>query len=197
MFTSRAEYRLLLREDNADLRLREHGHAVGLVPEEAYGRFLTKREQIAFELERLQQRKLLPSEADPAFLAEFELVGLQNALTFTQLLRRPDIDYGQLARLDAESAAVPPQVREQVEIQVKYQGYIDRQLDQVRRQEKMEAARIPEEFDYGTLTGITAEVREKLQRFQPDTLGQASRISGITPAAIAVLSIALKARGSA
>jgi tRNA uridine 5-carboxymethylaminomethyl modification enzyme len=197
MFTSRAEYRLLLREDNADLRLREHGHAVGLVPEEAYGRFLTKREQIAFELERLDRRKLLPSEADPAFLAEFELVGLQNALTFTQLLRRPDIGYQELERLDADSAAVPPQVREQVEIQVKYQGYIDRQLEQVRRQERMEGARIPLDFDYGALPGITAEVREKLQRFRPDTLGQASRISGITPAAVAVLSIALKARSGA
>src|SRR5512138_366689 len=192
MFTSRAEYRLLLREDNADLRLREVGHAVGLVPEEAYGRFLTKREQIAFELERLQRRKLLPSEADPAFLAEFELVGLQNALTFTQLLRRTDIGYSELARLDADSAAVSPQVREQVEIQVKYQGYIDRQLEQVRRQERMEHARIPAEFDYDTLPGITDEVREKLQKFRPDTLGQASRISGITPAAVAVLSIALK-----
>ncbi len=197
MFTSRAEYRLLLREDNADLRLREHGHAVGLVPEEEYGRFLTKREQIANELERLQQRKLLPSGADPAFLAEFELVGLQNALTFTQLLRRPDIGYEELERLDADSAAVPPQVREQVEIQVKYQGYIDRQLDQVRRQERMEGARIPVDFDYSALPGITAEVREKLQRFRPDTLGQASRISGITPAAVAVLSIALKARNGA
>jgi tRNA uridine 5-carboxymethylaminomethyl modification enzyme len=197
MFTSRAEYRLLLREDNADLRLREHGHAVGLVPEEAYGRFLTKREQIAFELERLDQRKLLPSEADPAFLAEFELIGLQNALTFTQLLRRPDIGYGELQRLDAESATVPPQVREQVEIQVKYQGYIDRQLEQVRRQERMEGARIPADFDYSALPGITAEVREKLQRFRPDTMGQASRISGITPAAVAVLSIALKARNGA
>ncbi len=197
MFTSRAEYRLLLREDNADLRLREHGHAVGLVPEEAYGRFLMKREQIANELERLQQRKLLPSEADPAFLSEFEMVGLQNALTFTQLLRRPDIGYEELERLDAESAAVPPQVREQVEIQVKYQGYIDRQLEQVRRQERMEGARIPSDFDYAALPGITAEVREKLQRFRPDTLGQASRISGITPAAVAVLSIALKARSGA
>ncbi len=195
MFTSRAEYRLLLREDNADLRLREYGHSIGLVPEEEYGRFLAKQERISEELERLQQKKLLPSEADPAFLAEFDLVGMQNALTFTQLLRRPDVTYDELARLDADSAAVPPQVREQVEIQVKYQGYIDRQLDQVRRQERMEGASIPADFDYGGLTGITAEVREKLQKFRPDTLGQASRISGITPAAVAVLSIALKAWG--
>jgi tRNA uridine 5-carboxymethylaminomethyl modification enzyme len=195
MFTSRAEYRLLLREDNADLRLREYGHSVGLVREEEYARFLAKQQQIADELERLKQRKLLPSEADPGFLAEFDLVGMQNALTFTQLLRRPDMTYDELSRLDADSAAVPPQVREQVEIQIKYQGYIDRQLDQVRRQERMEGARIPADFDYAALTGITAEVREKLQKFRPDTLGQASRISGITPAAVAVLSIALKARG--
>ncbi|HEY5974865.1 MAG TPA: tRNA uridine-5-carboxymethylaminomethyl(34) synthesis enzyme MnmG, partial [Geobacteraceae bacterium] len=194
MFTSRAEYRLLLREDNADLRLRELGHAVGLVPEAAYGQFLSKREQIASELIRLQEGKLLPSTTDPTFLEEFQLTNLQNALTYEQLLRRADITYAELARLDASAAAVPPAVQEQVEIQVKYQGYIDRQLEQIRRLAKQESARIPLDFDYGALAGLTAEVREKLQRFRPDTLGQASRIPGVTPAAVAVLSIALKAR---
>ena len=195
MFTSRAEYRLLLREDNADLRLRDHGHAVGLLPEAEYGRFLAKREAIGAEMERVRNRKILPSEADPAFLEEFNLAGMQNAMTYEQLLRRPDIGYDELGRIDPESGAVPALVAEQVEIQVKYQGYIDRQLDQVERARKMESTRIPDRFDYLGLPGLTAEVREKLHRFRPDTLGQASRIPGVTPAAITVLSIALKAGG--
>jgi len=194
MFTSRAEYRLLLREDNADLRLRERGHALGLVPEEEYGRFIVKREQIEAELERVRHSKILPSEADPDFLDEFDLVGLQNALTFEQLLRRTDFSYGDLARIDAVTLGVPANIADQVEIQVKYKGYIDRQMEQVDRSRKLEGTRIPEGFDYAGMTGLTAEVREKLMRFRPDTLGQASRIQGVTPAAISVLSIALKAR---
>jgi tRNA uridine 5-carboxymethylaminomethyl modification enzyme len=192
MFTSRAEYRLLLREDNADLRLREQGHACGLVREAEYAAFCGKRERIAAELERLRATKLLPSEADPAFVEEFGLVGMQNAFTFEQLLRRTDVGFAELVRLMPELATVPPLVTEQVEIQVKYQGYIDRQLEQVARSRKLEGTRIPEGFDYARLSGITAEVREKLSRFRPDTLGQASRIQGITPAAITVLAIALK-----
>lgn len=192
MFTSRAEYRLLLREDNADLRLREKGHEIGLVPEEEFGRFLEKRGEIVAELERVRQSKILPSEADPGFLDEFDLTGLQNSLTYEQLLRRPDFTYAELARIDAASGAVPAVIAEQVEIQVKYQGYINRQMEQVERARKLEGARIPEEFDYAVLPGLTAEVREKLLRFKPDTLGQASRIQGVTPAAISILSIALK-----
>jgi tRNA uridine 5-carboxymethylaminomethyl modification enzyme len=193
MFTSRAEYRLLLREDNADLRLRERGHVLGLVPEEEYARFLEKRERIAAELERVRQSKILPSEAPHDFLAAFNLTGLQNAITFEQLLRRPDFSYAELARIDSFSGNVPVAISEQVEIQVKYQGYINRQLEQVDRARKLEWTRIPDGFDYACMPGLTAEVREKLMRFKPDTLGQASRIQGVTPAAISVLSIALKA----
>jgi tRNA uridine 5-carboxymethylaminomethyl modification enzyme len=194
MFTSRAEYRLLLREDNADLRLRAIGHRIGLVVGDDYDAYLRKQGLIAAELESIRQKKLLLSEADRDFLEDFSLGDMQNALTYEQLLRRPDITYEQLARLDASCAAVPEDVREQVEIQVKYQGYIDRQAEQVRRMAKMESARIPASFDYLSMTGLTAEVREKLQRFRPDTLGQASRIPGVTPAAIAIISIALKAK---
>jgi tRNA uridine 5-carboxymethylaminomethyl modification enzyme len=195
MFTSRAEYRLLLREDNADLRLREHGHAVGLLPEEEYARFQEKRARIGAEFGRIRQLKLIPSEADPAFLEEFGLAGMQNALTYEQLLRRPDVTYRELGRLDGESEDIPADVAEQVEIQVKYQGYIDRQMEQVERSRKLESTPIPEGFDYLAISGFTAEVRDKLHRFRPDTLGQASRIPGVTPAAITVLSIALKVRG--
>jgi len=194
MFTSRAEYRLLLREDNADLRLRKIGHSLGLVAADEFDRYMQKLEAINGQLEIMKSAKLLLSEGDPEFLAEFGLTGIRNAVTYEHLLKRPDITYAELERLDPSLAAVPAEVQEQVEIQVKYQGYIDRQLEQVRRMARMESARIPADFDYLGITGITAEVREKLARFQPGTLGQASRIPGITPAAIAVLSIALKAK---
>ena len=194
MFTSRAEYRLLLREDNADLRLREKGHAVGLVREEEYRDFLEKKNMIDGELQRLRQEKLVPSEADHDFLEEFGLTGMQNAMTYEQLLRRPDIDSLGLARIDARILEVPAAVREQVEIQIKYQGYIDRQLEQVERARRLESAKIPLDLEYVGLPGLSAEVQEKLQKFRPDTLGQASRIPGVTPAAITILSIALKAR---
>jgi len=194
MFTSRAEYRLLLREDNADLRLRDIGYRLGLVSESEYAVHSQKRLLIDSEMEKVRTRKLLLSETDRSFLVEFDLLNIQNAVTFEQLLRRPDFTYEQLARLDASCADVPESVREQVEIQVKYKGYIDRQSEQVRRMIRMEAAKIPTSFDYLAMSGLTAEVREKLHRFRPDTLGQASRIPGVTPAAIAVLSIALKVR---
>jgi len=124
------------------------------------------------------------------------LIGMQNALTFEQRLRRPDFTYAELARFDAASREIPAMIAEQVEIQVKYQGYIERQMEQVERSRKLEGTRIPEGFDYAGIPGMTAEVREKLIRFRPDTLGQASRIQGVTPAAISVLSIALKARSN-
>jgi len=194
MFTSRAEYRLLLREDNADLRLREMGHGLGLVTDDDYQYFVTKRAAVGEQLEKLQQTKLLPSEAAPDFVADFALADLQNSLTYEQLLKRPDVTYADLARLDPSLGGVAQEVREQVEIQVKYKGYIDRQLEQVRRMAKMEAARIPSDFAYAALAGLTAEVREKLIRLQPATLGQASRIPGMTPAAVGILSIAIKVK---
>lgn len=196
MFTSRAEYRLLLREDNADLRLREYGFTFGLVSQAEYEGFSEKRGQINTLLASLGVSKLLPSETAADFADEFGLKDVQNALTYEQLLRRPEISFASLCRLDSSLDSVPAAVREQVEVQVKYQGYIERQLDQVKRQEKMEGAKIPAHFDYGTVSGLTAEGREKLIKFRPDTLGQASRIPGITPAAISILSIALKAKGA-
>jgi tRNA uridine 5-carboxymethylaminomethyl modification enzyme len=194
MFTSRAEYRLLLREDNADLRLREKGHAVGLVPEEEYLKFLAKRNMIEEELQRLRRERIVPSAADSGFLEEFGLSGMQNAMSYEQLLRRPDITCRELARIDRHIMEIPAAVREQAEIQIKYQGYIDRQLEQVERSRRLEDTRIPGELDYADIPGLSAEVREKLVKFRPDTLGQASRIPGVTPAAITTLSIALKAR---
>lgn len=192
MFTSRAEYRLLLREDNADQRLREKGYTVGLVQDEEYRGFQKKLEMIGDELARLRSERVTPSEADNSFLAEHGLCGMQNAISYEQLLRRPDFTYEQLKSIDPQCAAVPEVVREQVEIQIKYQGYIDRQLQQVERSAKLESSRIPDNFDYTELASLSTEVREKLIKFRPDTLGQASRIQGVTPAAISILAVALK-----
>ncbi|QWV93339.1 tRNA uridine-5-carboxymethylaminomethyl(34) synthesis enzyme MnmG [Geomonas oryzisoli] len=194
MFTSRAEYRLLLREDNADLRLREKGHAIGLVQEEVYSSFLAKKELIESELVRLSKERLAPSAAGEELLEEWGLVGIQNAISYEQLLRRPEFTCQDLSRVYPAIMDLPEQVREQLEIQIKYQGYIQRQLEQVDRSARLESTRIPEDMDYGTISGLSAEVREKLARFRPDTLGQASRIPGVTPAGITILSIALKAR---
>ncbi len=194
MFTSRAEYRLLLREDNADLRLSEIGHSVGLLQEREYRRFELKRKGIDESLVRIRTAKLLPSDADPRFMDRFGLTGMQNAVTYEQLLRRPDFTWEDLHQLDSMTGDIDPKISEQVEIQVKYKGYIDRQLEQVARGKGIESTQIPSGFDYGTISGLSAEVKEKLLKFRPDTLGQATRIQGVTPAAISILSIALKSR---
>jgi tRNA uridine 5-carboxymethylaminomethyl modification enzyme len=194
MFTSRAEYRLLLREDNADLRLREKGHAVGLVPDEMYKDFIVKKERIDSELQRMTSERLTPSAADPALLEAWGLGGMQNAISYEQLLRRPDFTCDDLARVYPEIMGLPETIREQLEIQIKYKGYIERQLEQVDRAVKLEGAKIPSDMDYSAILGLSTEVREKLERFRPDTLGQASRIPGVTPAGIALLSIAMKVR---
>jgi tRNA uridine 5-carboxymethylaminomethyl modification enzyme len=132
----------------------------------------------------------------PELLATIGLEGSQNGFSFEQLLRRPDISYEQLAAFDPEATLVPLAVREQVEIQIKYQGYVDRQLEQVAKMRGLEEAKIPSGFAYAQLSGLTAEVREKLERTRPDTLGQASRIPGVTPVAIAILSVFLKSKGN-
>lgn len=196
MFTSRAEYRLLLREDNADLRLREKGHAIGLVREDEYVRFLSKKRQIAEELERISTTRLSMNEAETEFLSRQNLIDVPKGTTYEQLLRRPEITYEQLSSFDDVSRETPPEIQEQVEIQIKYHGYIERQLDQINRSRNMETVALPVNIDYTSIQGITTEVREKLNKHRPDTLGQASRIPGVTPAAISVLSIALKAYSS-
>lgn len=193
MFTSRAEYRLLLREDNADLRLREKGHAIGLVPENLYNGFLVKREMIIAEQMRIATTRLSMTDQEVAFLDDMHLSDIQKGTSLEQLLRRPEITYEELAAFDDVSRGTRSDVREQVEIQIKYQGYIDRQLEQIDRARNLEHARLPEDIDYSCINGLTTEVREKLSKYRPDTLGQASRIPGVTPAAISVVSIALKA----
>ncbi len=193
MFTSRAEYRLLLREDNADLRLREKGHAIGLVSEHDYAAYLRKKEMIAAEYARVAATRLVMDESQQQFLIKRGLSDIQKGTSLEQLLRRPDISYSDLAEFDHVSRETPQTVLEQVQIQLKYQGYIDRQLDQIERSAKLENTSMPADLDYLAVNGLTTEVREKLSRNRPDTLGQASRIPGVTPAAISVLSIAIKA----
>ena len=194
MFTSRAEYRLLLREDNADLRLREKGYEIGLVPEELHSDFIRKRDLIIAEQMRIVSTRLGMSNREVAFLEKHQLTEIQKGTSFDQLLRRPEITYAELAEFDDVSRETRPDVREQVEIQVKYKGYIDRQLEQIGRARNLEHTKLPADLDYSCIKGLTTEVLEKLNKYRPDTLGQASRIPGVTPAAISVVSIALKAK---
>ncbi len=195
MFTSRAEYRLLLREDNADLRLRDTGYAIGLVPEGLYSAFRQKREMIACEHDRIASTRLSLNDQEREFLESHGLTDIQKGTPLEQLLKRPEVTYAELAQFDDVSRETRPDVREQVEIQVKYQGYIERQMEQIERARSLENTRLPAGLDYSGIKGLTTEVREKLNKFRPDTLGQASRIPGVTPAAISVVSIALKADG--
>ena len=192
MFTSRAEYRLLLREDNADLRLRDTGFKLGLVSELEYASFSEKRRLISDDLARIAATRLANSEIQLEVFASRGIADIQKGTTLEQLLRRSDICYSDLAELDPVSRETSAVVREQVEIQIKYKGYIDRQMEQVEQSKKLETTRIPADIDYGSVKGLTTEVREKLLKNRPDTLGQASRIPGVTPAAISILSIALK-----
>lgn len=192
MFTSRAEYRLLLREDNADLRLRETGHNLGLVTDQEYDRFAEKRRMIVDELQRIATTRLVHSEHQLEVLSGLGLEDIQKGTTLEQLLKRSEICYSDLADLDDVSRETSSAVREQVEIQIKYKGYIERQLEQVEQSKKLESTRIPVEFDYAAVKSLTTEVREKLSKNRPDTLGQASRIPGVTPAAISILAITLK-----
>ncbi len=192
MFTSRAEYRLLLREDNADLRLRDIGYRIGLISDADYGAFVDKRRLISCELERLCHTRLQHADAECSYLSGKGIAEIQKGTSLEQLLKRPEITYEDLAELDNVSRETSPVIREQVEIQIKYKGYIDRQLEQVEQAKKLESTKIPAMLDYGSIKSLTTEVREKLAVNRPGTLGQASRIPGVTPAAISILSIALK-----
>jgi tRNA uridine 5-carboxymethylaminomethyl modification enzyme len=193
MFTSRAEYRLSLREDNADLRLTEIGRRLGIVDDARWDAFSRKRDAIAREQERIKCTWVNPRNL-PAGVAE-TLLGqpLEHDCTLSDLLRRPGIDYGRLMALPGAGPAVDDAVvAEQIEIQTKYQGYIERQREEIARQEHFETTALPVEVDYTNVRGLSVEVQQKLNRHRPETLGQAARLSGITPAAISVLLVYLK-----
>lgn len=190
MFTSRAEYRLLLREDNADQRLTELGRRVGLVGDAQYLRFQQKMQRLAWGSQRLESLRIAPGERE--VVARLGLGDLRNGASLQELLRRPELQIGDLLFLDPKLAALGADVLEQLEIATKYSGYIDRQREQVARFQRAETIAIPADFDYARVGGLTAEVREKFLAGRPETLGQASRIPGVTPAAIAILSVLLR-----
>jgi tRNA uridine 5-carboxymethylaminomethyl modification enzyme len=194
MFTSLAEYRLLLREDNADLRLIEYGRRFGLIPDEAYCRMVMKREQTKEEIERLSQTRITPTERVQEILRRLGSAEITKPMTLADLLRRPEISYNHLYEIAPSEIALIPGVGEQVEVEIKYEGYIRRQDAQVAQFRKLEAWKISEDFDYDSISVLAREAREKLARIRPRSLGQASRISGVSPADISVLMVILKAR---
>ncbi len=195
LFTSRAEYRLLLREDNADLRLSEIGHRLGLVGEELYQRFSAKKEAIAAGVDWLEKTTVRPTGEVNDRLAALGSSPLSKQVTLAELSRRPELDLAGVGVAAGVALQVHPEWLEQVQLQVKYAGYIQRQQEQVDRFRKFESYRLPVELDYRVLPGLSNEVVEKLSRIRPLNLGQASRISGITPAAIAILQVHLRKLG--
>ncbi|MDE0484840.1 MAG: tRNA uridine-5-carboxymethylaminomethyl(34) synthesis enzyme MnmG [Candidatus Poribacteria bacterium] len=192
MFTSRAEYRLALREDNADLRLTEIGRQIGLVDDDTYSRFQKKASSIETELKRLDETLLVPNAATIDRLANIVETGeLKQPTLLTDLLKRPELCYEHIALLAPTDEELPHAVREQVEIQIKYDGYIQRQQRQIHQFKKMENLRIPDTFNYIDVRGLKTEAREKLEKIRPASIGQASRLPGVSPADISILMVML------
>ena len=193
MFTSRAEYRLMLREDNADMRLTEIGRSMGLINDLRWEAFERKRDEVAKELERLKSTWINPKFLPPAEAERVLGKGIEREYALTELLRRPNVSYVSLMSLPGAGLGVDdPVVAEQIEIQIKYDGYIARQQDEVLRREQYEATLLPRDLDFGSVRGLSREVQQKLNQHKPETVGQASRISGMTPAAISLLLVHLK-----
>ena len=192
MMTSRAEYRLLLRQDNADLRLLEIGHRVGLISEERYQAFLHKKAQIEAEVERLHQTVVRPTKEVNEFLRQKGTSELTTGSKMDELLKRTEIRYQDLAQIDEQMPELPIEVAEEVEIQVKYEGYIKLQESQVEKFKKLEQKKLPQDIDYEQIKGLRLEARQKLNKIKPESVGQASRISGVSPADISVLLIFLE-----
>ena len=192
MMTSRAEYRLLLRQDNADLRLRKKGHQVGLIDEETYRKLLEKEAAIAREIERTEHATIGGTPEVQKLLEEKGSTLLKSGTTIAELIRRPELNYEDLAPIDKERPFLPWDVKEQVEINLKYEGYIKRQMKQVEQFKKLEAKKIPEDLDYEKVGSLRIEARQKLEEYRPVSIGQASRISGVSPADISVLLVYLE-----
>jgi tRNA uridine 5-carboxymethylaminomethyl modification enzyme len=194
MFTSRAEYRLLLREDNADIRLTEIGHRIGLAGRGANERVESKKESVTDLAAFLDQTYALPNAQTNTLLASFQSAQLRNPASLAQLLRRPEISMSQLRQLRPDIPSYRADIDAQIEIQTKYQGYVNRQQEIVERFQKMEHAQLPENTDYSCISGLSREVCEKLTRIKPRSLGQAARIPGITAAAISLLSFYIRTK---
>ncbi len=193
MMTSRSEYRLLLRQDNADVRLMPIGHRVGLVSDERYERFLQKQKQVDDEITRLSKKVVSPSVANP-FLEKYSSAKLATGIHLFDLIKRTELDYEKLGEIDTERPKLSYDVCEQVEIRLKYDGYIQKQLQQVEKFKKLEQMSLPPEMDYSQIAGLRLEARQKLDKIKPLSVGQASRISGVSPADISVLMVWLKSK---
>ena len=189
MMTSRSEYRLLHRQDNADKRLSALGLRIGLVSEEQHQRVLDKYAAVDAELRRLERTHIAPSDKINALLAERGTAAISTGNSLADLIRRPQISYADLAPFDAERRELPRAVTEQAEISLKYEGYIKRQLKQVEEFSRLESRPLPHDIDYDSISGLRLEAREKLKKIRPENFGQASRISGVSPADISVLMI--------
>ena len=194
MMTSRAEYRLHLRQDNADARLTPIGYKIGLIKEDRYKKFLIKQQSISEEIERLKSKTVPPSERVNEFLKRHSSSQIGTGIKLYDLLKRPEITYEALKEIDDEMPDLQRSVAEQVSVSIKYEGYIAKQLQQIEQFKKMEQKVIPEDIDYDEIPGLRIEARQKLARQRPASVGQASRISGVSPADISVLLIYLNAK---
>ena len=192
MMTSRAEYRLLLRQDNADLRLSEIGHEIGLINDERYNWVCEKKKLIAEEINRVNTVKIGANKEVQEILQKYNSIPLTNGTTLAELIRRPELDYDKLAPIDKSRPELSYEVTDQVNILIKYDGYIKRQIKQVEHYKKLENKKLPTDFDYNEISGLRIEAQQKLNLFQPLNIGQASRISGVTPADISVLMVYLE-----
>jgi len=188
MFTSRAEYRLLLRHDNADLRLMEKGHAIGLLGHDIYARFIDKKRRIEEELHRLKKTRIKPAVINP-MLKDLSTAGISEDATLEQLLKRPEVTYAVIKQYSPSDRALGEEVERQVEIQTKYEGYIRQQIETAEKLSRVEEKKIPADFDYRSLPGISREVLCKLEEVRPESLGQAGRIQGMTPAALSLIMV--------
>lgn len=196
MMTSRAEYRLLLRQDNADLRLTEIGHEVGLISEERYQKFLNKKKNIEEEVKRLKKTVVKPTDEVNDFLISVGTSPLTTGTKLAELLKRTEVTYENMSIIDNERPKLDLQEAEEVEIQVKYEGYLKMQEQQVEKFKKLEEKLLPEDICYEDVKGIRIEARQKLEKLRPRSIGQASRISGVSPADISVLLIYLQTRNN-
>jgi tRNA uridine 5-carboxymethylaminomethyl modification enzyme len=192
MFTSRAEYRLILREDNADLRLREKGRSLGLVSDKEYYEFMNKKESIRLELEKLEKLVIYPTSGNNDRLMAAKGSSLRNPTSLANLLRRPEFSYKDLILFDQKCSFTAAEIAEQVEIQIKYDGYIKRQEEQIGKLKKLDRMPLPENLNFKSIPGLTMEIQEKLEKVRPVSIGQASRVSGVTPAAISILMVYIK-----
>ena len=189
MMTSRSEYRLILRQDNADERLTPLGHEIGLISDKRYADFLDKQEKIRSEINRVKKTTIYPSSELNDMLESRGTSALQNGVRMSELIRRPQIGYDDLGKFDKDRKELPFEVKEQVDVQIEYEGYIGRQLMEVEHVRKLEEKKLPVGIDYKTIGGLSLEAIEKLNKLQPENIGQAGRISGVSPADVSVLII--------